>query len=111
MEQDNQQIWTVAALYRFVELKDLPTLQTRIRNRCDDLGICGTLLIAPEGMNGTIAGQGDAIAQIIDLLNEIAGIKQGELKYSSAEEKPFRRIKVRLKKEIITMKAPEANPS
>ncbi len=107
----NNDVWTVAALYRFVTLKDLPTLQTQIRERCDDLGICGTLLIAPEGMNGTIAGQGDTIPQIIDLLDDIAGVKSGELKYSSAEEKPFRRIKVRLKKEIITMKAPEANPN
>ena len=115
MEQENlpkeTKSWTVAALYRFVTLEDLPVLQAHIRNRCDALGICGTLLIAPEGMNGTIAGQGDAIPQIVDLLDEIAGIKQGELKYSSAEEKPFRRIKVRLKKEIITMKAPEANPT
>ena len=111
MTQENSTIWTVAALYRFVALEDLPALQTRIRTRCDALGICGTLLIAPEGINGTIAGQGETIPQIIGLLDEIAGVTQGELKYSTAEEKPFRRIKVRLKKEIITMKAPEANPT
>jgi len=111
MVSNNDTNWTVAALYRFVALEDLPAIQTRIRQRCDALDICGTLLIAPEGMNGTIAGQGDAIPQIIELLNDIAGIEQGELKYSSAAERPFRRIKVRLKQEIITMKAPEANPT
>jgi UPF0176 protein len=107
--------WTVAALYRFVALEDLPQsleeLQKQIKDVCDAQNICGTLLIAPEGINGTIAGQGDAINVIVDLLDEIGGIKQGELKYSSAAERPFRRIKVRLKKEIITMKAPEANPT
>jgi len=78
---------------------------------CDTHDICGTLLIAPEGINGTLAGQGDAIPTLIDFLDEVAGVKSGELKYSSAEERPFRRVKVRLKKEIITMKAPEADPT
>lgn len=103
--------WKIAALYRFVALEDLPALQAEIRAVCDENNICGTLLIAPEGINGTIAGQGERLDNIVDFLNQKAGIKQGELKYSSAEEKPFRRIKVRLKKEIITMKAPEANPT
>lgn len=103
--------WKIAALYRFVALENLPELQAEIRSVCDENNICGTLLIAPEGINGTIAGQGDAIENIVNFLDQKAGIKQGELKYSHAEEKPFRRIKVRLKKEIITMKAPEADPT
>jgi len=107
----SQNQWIIAALYRFVALNDLPTLQKRIKGVCEENGICGTLLIAPEGINGTIAGQGDAIPTIIALLNEIAEIDKGELKYSHAAEKPFRRMKVRLKKEIITMKAPEADPT
>jgi UPF0176 protein len=112
MEKENSSaIWKVAALYRFVALEDLPVLQKRLRAFCEDKGICGTLLIAPEGMNGTVAGQGESIDLLIGLLDEIAGIRQGELKFSSAAEKPFRRIKVRLKKEIITMKAPEADPT
>ena len=108
---NNTTPWTVAALYRFVTLKDLPRLQKRIKTLCDEQDICGTLLIAPEGINGTVAGQSDAIPTLIDLLDDIAGVRAGELKYSSAAERPFRRIKVRLKKEIITMKAPEANPN
>ena len=107
----NKNDWTVAALYRFVALQDLSALQKRIRDLCVANDICGTLLIAPEGVNGTVAGQGEAIPALIELLEEIAGISQGELKYSHASEKPFRRIKVRLKKEIITMKAPEADPT
>jgi len=111
MEDKNTDNWIVAALYRFVALEDLPKLQKRIKDVCDANDICGTLLIAPEGINGTIAGQGNAIPTIIELLDEIAGVRDGELKYSSAAERPFRRIKVRLKKEIITMKAPEADPT
>jgi len=110
-ELDKLGIWTVAALYRFIALDNLPNLQQETRDLCDQLGICGTLLLAPEGINGTIAGQGDAIPQIINFLDQKAGITQGELKYSLAAEKPFRRIKVRLKKEIITMKAPHADPT
>jgi UPF0176 protein len=108
---DHNLSWTVAALYKFVALTDLPELQAEIKAVCDENDICGTLLIAPEGINGTIAGQGNAMKTIIDFLDKKAGIKQGELKYSSAQERPFRRIKVRLKKEIITMKAPEADPT
>lgn len=103
--------WDIAALYRFVTLEDLPTLQAEIKAVCLDNDICGTLLIAPEGINGTIAGQGEKLTAIVDFLDRKAGIKQGELKYSHAIERPFRRMKVRLKQEIITMKAPEANPN
>jgi UPF0176 protein len=110
-----EQNWDIAALYRFVTLEDLPTLQAEIKAVCDENDICGTLLIAPEGINGTIAGphgeKGEKLTAIIDFLDQKAGIKSGELKYSHAEERPFRRMKVRLKREIITMKAPEANPN
>lgn len=105
-------MWTVAALYRFVSLEDLPALQAAIKQACTDHHICGTLLIAPEGMNGTIAGPSrEAIEAILKILDDAAGIFQGEVKLSTAEEKPFLRMKVRLKREIITMKAPEADPT
>ncbi len=111
LQNDTSQKWVVAALYRFVALQNLPVLQKKIKDLCNVNDICGTLLIAPEGINGTVAGQNDAIPILIELLDEIAGVRQGELKYSFAEERPFRRIKIRLKKEIITMKAEEANPT
>src|SRR5688572_22334777 len=104
-------MWTVAALYRFVALTDLPDLQKRVKSACLKNGICGTLLLAPEGINGTIAGPADGIEDILNTLDQECGVRQGEVKMSHAEEKPFRRMKVRLKTEIITMKAPEANPT
>jgi len=90
MEDKNTDNWIVAALYRFVALEDLPKIQKRIKDVCDANDICGTLLIAPEGINGTIAGQGNAIPTIIEILDEIAGVRDGELKYSSAAERPVK---------------------
>lgn len=105
-------MWIVAALYRFVAIADLPALQAEVKKACVQNDVCGTLLLAPEGVNGTIAApSAEAMENIIALLDARLGVKSGELKYSSAEDKPFRRMKVRLKKEIITMKAPEADPT
>ncbi|MBC8129257.1 MAG: rhodanese-related sulfurtransferase [Rhizobiaceae bacterium] len=103
--------WTVAALYRFVALDDLAALQAEARGACEAAGGCGSLLIAPEGVNGTIAAPGDAMAGLVDVLDRLFGVRQGELKFSTAAEKPFARLKVRLKREIITMRAPEADPT
>src|SRR5688572_25826117 len=104
-------MWTVAALYRFVALANLPALQKRVKDACLENDICGTLLLAPEGINGTMAGPASGIDRILEMLDQETGIRQGEIKFSTAEEKPFRRMKVRLKQEIITMKAPEADPT
>jgi UPF0176 protein len=102
--------WKVAALYRFVALHHLEDLQVRLKTHCDDLGVCGTLLIAPEGVNGTIAGSHQAIDDMIDILDQLCDVRQGEVKYASASAKPFRRMKVRIKKEIITMRTDKAKP-
>ncbi|MFA5593581.1 MAG: rhodanese-related sulfurtransferase [Micavibrio sp.] len=103
-------MWTVAALYRFVEITDLPAVQAELKRVCEENDICGTILIAPEGVNGTIAGIGKKLEAIIDCLDRLTGIKSGELKYSTSTGKPFLRMKIRIKKEIITMAAPEADP-
>jgi UPF0176 protein len=103
--------WTVAAFYRFVAVDDSAALRADLKAFCAARGICGTILLAPEGVNGTIAGQGADLDAVIDRLHEKLGIRQGELKFSRAAEKPFRLLKVRLKKEIITLRAPEANPA
>lgn len=105
-------MWTVAALYRFVANHDLPALQAEVKAVCTENMAVGTLLIAPEGINGTLAAPSlENMQQIIALLDKRFGVHQGELKYSTATDKPFRKLKVRLKKEIITMKAPEADPT
>lgn len=111
MKMTNTYPYKIAALYRFVALSDIPALKDRVAAECTRLNICGTLLIAPEGINGTIAGAPDDLDTIVDFLDGLFAVRQGELKYSHASDKPFKRMKVRPKKEIITMKQPDADPT
>lgn len=104
--------YKIAALYRFVPVENILELRAeiyRFAENCD--GICGTLLLAPEGVNGTIGATPDALDSMIDFLDSQLGITQGELKYSVSENRPFNKFKVRPKKEIVTLKAPEADPN
>ena len=103
--------YKIAALYKFVTIDDIPALRKEIQDlgsQCE--GMCGTLLLAPEGINGTIGAMPDGMDRMIDFLDEKLGIRDGELKYSESSVTPFNRFKVR-PKEIITMRAPEANPN
>jgi UPF0176 protein len=97
----------VAALYQFLPLPDYRELRAPLRALCDGLGIKGTLLLAFEGLNGTVAGEDEAIDTLLDELRSgelFAGrLDHLELKFSRAETMPFRRMKVRLKKEIVTL--------
>lgn len=98
--------YKVAALYQFVALPDAGELQAALRRSCTSLGLKGTLIIAPEGINGTVAGTAEAIDGFIGELR--AGAPFGgrldrlELKFSTAAAMPFKRLKVHLKREIVT---------
>ncbi|MDI6027280.1 rhodanese-related sulfurtransferase [Corticibacterium sp. UT-5YL-CI-8] len=93
----------VAALYKFCRLDRFEALKTPLAEVCCSRGIKGTLLLAREGINGTVAGSETAIAELIDFLQAQPEFPGLELKFSSAEEMPFHRMKVRLKREIVTM--------
>ncbi|MEN0088730.1 MAG: rhodanese-related sulfurtransferase [Pseudomonadota bacterium] len=100
--------WQIAALYNFVALPDHEALRAPLRDAAQAHGLCGTLLIAPEGINGTIAGVGDRLSAFLTWLQALTHhgerpFDRLELKKSEAEEKPFARMKVRLKREIVTM--------
>lgn len=103
--------YTVAALYHFAPLQADAELQARIKTICEENGICGTLLLASEGINGTIAGTPDGVANLIRFLKSMPGFENLEHKESWAEEEPFLRMKVRLKKEIVTMGIPGVDPN
>jgi UPF0176 protein len=109
--------YKIAAFYRFTPLADIPALRREILAFAENAGsqnmesLCGTILLAPEGINGTIGAFPGALDSIIAFLDEKCGISAGELKYSAAARKPFNRFKVRPKKEIITMKRPDADPN
>ncbi len=102
---------TIAALYRFVPLQDIASLRLELLSAFAALNICGSLLLAPEGINGTLAGAADDIEAMLRLLNQHAGLPREDVKFSYADEKPFNKLKMRLKKEIITFKQADADPN
>ena len=109
------QPFKVMAIYKFADLPDVEAIQPELAQFCAAQGIKGTLILAPEGINGTVAGTTAAIDALADLL--FAGalfrgrLDGAEVKYSTAEAMPFLRMKVRLKPEIVTLRAPQANPA
>lgn len=93
----------VAALYHFAPMEDLPALQKPLLALCEAQRLYGTILLASEGVNGTIAGDAAAIASVLGHIRNWPGCDGLEVKYSTAPQMPFLRMKVRLKKEIVTM--------
>ncbi len=109
MTNNNQQ--KIAALYKFTALPDFEQMRDDIAQKCDILKIKGTLLLAHEGLNGTIAGTADNIDTLINFLKSDPRLSDLAPKYSYADKNPFLRMKVRLKKEIVTMGVPSINPN
>ena len=97
--------------YKFVGLDDLAGLRARIVERCDALALKGTILLAPEGINLFLAAPREAIDAFIDWLRDDARFADIVPKESWSTAVPFGRMRVRLKKEIITMHAPAIRPA
>lgn len=103
--------YTVAALYKFVSLPDYAALQPWLKAMGEHLKIRGTILLAEEGINGTIAGSEDAIHALLNYLradDRMAGL---DAKFSESAEQPFLRYKVRLKREIVTLGVEGTDPN
>ena len=101
----------VAALYHFAAFPRFESFRATLQDLCTENGIKGTLLIAHEGINGTVAGTDAAIAHLLAFLRaqpEFAGLEHKE---SRASKMPFLRMKVRLKKEIVTMGVEDIDPN
>ena len=101
----------VAALYRFARLDDCASLRDPLLKTCREHNIKGTLLIAGEGVNGTIAGSGDGVAAVLAHIRTWPDCGDLEVKFSSAATMPFHRMKVRFKREIVTMGQPGIDPT
>ncbi|ROQ20594.1 UPF0176 protein [Marinimicrobium koreense] len=95
--------FVVAALYKFASLPDFQEISDPLRERCVALGLKGTLLLAHEGINGTVAGSREGIDGLLDYLRSDPRLADLEHKESPSDEQPFYRMKVKLKKEIVTM--------
>jgi len=100
----------VAAFYKFVPLENIESLQRAIRETCVDAGLLGTILLAHEGINGTIAGPVDGVAGLFRHLRAFPGLEDLDNKVSYCSRNPFYRMKVRLKKEIVTLGVEGVNP-
>ena len=105
----------VAAFYQFARLPDFRELREPLRAICARLGLKGSVLLAPEGINGTVAGTPEAIDAFVGELQHgplFGGrLDNLELKFSSSSTMPFGRMKVRLKKEIVTLGDAEVDPT
>ena len=100
----------VAALYRFALIPDCAAIRAPLGALCRAERIKGTLLLAREGINGTIAGADAGIARVVEAIRAIDGCADLEVKYSRAASLPFHRMKVRIKREIVTMGQPHIDP-
>ena len=103
-------MFTVAALYKFTPFPDPAALQGPLAKVCCSNDVKGTLLIAKEGINGTIAGTRAGIDAALAHIQSLPGCADIEWKESTAEAMPFPRMKVRLKREIVTMGQPDVDP-
>jgi UPF0176 protein len=107
--------YRVAAFYQFAPLPDFRELREPLRTLCAGLKLKGSVLLAHEGINGTLAGEARAIGEMIGELRDGAlfggRLDNLELKFSQAQAMPFQRLKIRLKKEIVTLGSSEADPT
>jgi len=103
--------FTVAALYKFVSLPDYVELRDPLQALCVANDVFGTILLAEEGINGTVAGPDESIAALLAYLRADSRFADVQPKYSWTDEMPFLRMKVRLKKEIVTMGEPDIDPN
>jgi UPF0176 protein len=102
--------FTVAALYRFTSFGEIGPVRLALKSMCDAHGIKGSLLLAHEGINGTIAGTDAAISAVIAYIRGLPGCRSLDVKYSTASEMPFFRMKVLRKKEIVTLGVEGVDP-
>ncbi len=103
-------MFTVCALYHFTRFDDPAALRQPLLDLCSAQAITGTLLLAGEGINGTVAGPRAGIDLLITHLRTLPGCADLEYKLSTATDRPFARLKVRLKREIVTMGQPDVDP-
>ena len=101
----------VAAFYRFLDVEDPHAFRDALQALCEDQRLLGTILVATEGINGTIAGSEAAISAVFGWIeNELGLTESVEARWTEAGEAPFRRMRVRVKKEIVTLGRPDILP-
>jgi UPF0176 protein len=101
----------VASFYRFLDLADPDAFRDALLERCRGAGLLGTVLVAREGVNGTLAGSEEDLRNVLRFIGDRLGLDMPvEARWTSSEEAPFRRLRVRLKPEIVTLGRPDILP-
>ena len=101
----------VVSFYRFVDLEDPQGLKLSLQSLCDEKSLLGTILLAEEGINGTLAGSREAVEAVFAWLSDTLALEEPiEARWTEAAEAPFRRMRVRSKKEIVTLGRPDIRP-
>jgi UPF0176 protein len=103
--------YLIATFYKFVPISSLKAIRAQIFTWCREKKINGTIILAEEGINGTLAGSSDAIANILTALRSLPGLADLEYKESTSKKLPFARLKVKIKPEIVTLGLPAVNPT
>jgi UPF0176 protein len=101
----------VASFYRFLDMHDPVAFKSALQGVCEKLRLLGTILVAPEGFNGSVTGEEEAILAAFNWIeNELSLADPIEARWNDVNEPPFRRMRVRLKKEIVTLGRPDILP-
>lgn len=101
----------IVSFYRFTDVGDPHELRARLQTLCKCAGLLGTVLVANEGVNGTLAGTRVAVQSVLDWLQEKLSLAEPiEGRWTEADEAPFRRMRVKVKKEIVTLGRPDIRP-
>jgi len=108
---DHAAPYVIAALYRFARFADPEAIAAELRTLCGDVGSCGTLIVAGEGINGTVAGSDAAITALVAHIRTLPGCADLDVKYARADTAPFARMKVKVKAEIVTLGAGDLDPA
>ena len=107
----NKKETVVAAFYKFVDWDDFKGLKPSLAKVCSKAGTVGTILLAPEGINGTISGTAQSIQTVLEFLWDDQRLVDLTPKYSTATGKTFKRMKIKIKKEIVSMGKAEIKPA
>jgi len=101
--------YTIAAFYCFVALPDPTGLREELCAAFSEQELCGTILIAGEGVNGTVAGSAEVIERLLKMLAERVGLERAEVKFASSEERPFGRLKLKVKRDVLPFRKAEVD--
>ena len=102
---------SIAALYCFTTFDDPEAIAADLRRLCARLQTCGTLILAREGINGTVAGGEETVDALVDHIRALPGCRDMDVKYAAADARPFGRMKVKVKREIVTLGAGDLDPA